>query len=117
MKKVQELNKLEDWVWEDRNCIDAYSYIVGQKAVVNDSNYDNILSEHTRLVSCGVWMDPPISLICEHHLKRAREATNCFGYLISRMLATFPSIFEPTIVAVETVKKWYSQNGIPFFKY
>jgi hypothetical protein len=121
MNKIEELNKIEllekkNWIWEDRNCIDVYSYSTLQKAIINIPDFQNILLEHTHFLSCGIFMDRPISLICKHHLKRAQESTNIFGYLISKLLATFPSLFIPTIDAVDTVKEWYLKHNIPFIK-
>jgi hypothetical protein len=121
MNKIKEINKIElikkqNWIWEDRNCIDAYSYITLHKAVVNDTDFKNTLLEHTQQLSCGIWIDSSISLICSHHLKRAQESKSIFGYLISKLMATFPSIFVPTITAVETVKEWYLKNDIPFIQ-
>ncbi|CAF0845845.1 unnamed protein product [Didymodactylos carnosus] len=112
-QQEEPLEQVQEWIWLDRNCIDAYSYCQLEDEVLVGSDFLPTLSDQTEHLSCGIWMDTSLFLIHAHHQQRAKNLP-LFGRLISKLMVAFPSIYMPTIHACHTVKQWYQQNGVPF---
>ena len=108
----------ESWLWLDRNCVDAAAYCECSGASVVDpsADFQRTLTDQTRQLSCGVWLDTHVDLIREHHRARGAAATSVGVKLVCAAMTTFPSIWLPTVTAVETVQAWYASHGIAFVR-
>ncbi|CAF1336741.1 unnamed protein product [Didymodactylos carnosus] len=72
-QQEEPLEQAQEWIWLDRNCIDAYSYCPLEDEVSVGSDFLPTLSHQTEHLSCGIWMETSLFLIHAHHQQRAKN--------------------------------------------